>query len=137
MSAPLHDLLERMGTVVRNDVGPATVGSGPRAQAQMAATLLRRIGRQLALAPEHALADAAGRAALAADLDGLVPSTTSRSLRAATDEFCRAQDARSLCGLVEAIYGARADLGDRFEPLRARVRRTLREEIDRRMEYAA
>jgi hypothetical protein len=48
------------------------------------------------------------------------------------------RDAAALCALIETLYADRAELGaTRFEALLGRVRRTLRANIDRRMEYAA
>ena len=43
-----------------------------------------------------------------------------------------------LCQFIEALYAAREELGEtQFEALLSRVRQTMRQTLNRRMEYAA
>jgi len=65
-------LLERIAATLRRDIGPAVGAAYPRTQAFMAAVVLQKLGRQLALAEAHGAADAAEMKALIADLPGWV-----------------------------------------------------------------
>jgi hypothetical protein len=132
------DLLQRIADLLRKDIGPAIEADYPRTQAFMAAVVLGKLGRQLALAGEHAAAETEDIAALLADLRDLSPeAATPAGLRVAIDTLAQTRDNAGLCGLVEALYNARPALGDaRFTALLDRTRRTLRRSIDRRMAVA-
>ena len=132
------DLLQRIAELLRKAIGPAVEAEYPRTQAFMAAVVLQKLGRQLALADEHGTAEAADLAALLEDLRALSPkATTPAAVGAAIEALAEARGNTGLCALVEALYTARPALGDaRFTTLLERVRRTLRRSIDRRMAVA-
>jgi hypothetical protein len=132
------DLLQRIAQTLRQDIGPAVDAEYPRTQAFMAAVVLQKLSRHLALASEHAAAEAADLTALRADLGGLLANGNApETVRAALDDLATSRDNAALCRLIEAIYATRATLGeDRFAALLGRVRRTLRLCIDRRMAVA-
>src|SRR5262249_47703132 len=132
------ELLQRIARTLRQDIGPAVRAEYPRTQAFMAAVVLQKVSRQLALADEHAAAEIADLTALLADLRQLSLDDSAPSpVLAAVDGLAQALDAAALCRLIEALYGARADLGEaRFATLLGRIRQTLRRNIDRRMAVA-
>ncbi len=132
-------LLERIATTLKRDIGPAVLGDYPKTQAFMAAVVLQKLGRQLGLEAVHRAADEADMHAL---LDELRAEAEQAPLpapvAAALATLAGTHDTQSLCDFIGALYGARAALGDaRFDALLGRVRRTLRASIDRRMVYAA
>ena len=143
------ELLQRIAQTLRNDVGPAVDAEYPKTQAFMAAVVLQKLGRELALADGHRAADATELRALADDLvrargtlrpdAGSSQATRggSANVAAAIDRFAAMLDQESLCGVIESLYAARAELdAARFDALLGRVRRTLRTQIDRRLEFA-
>ena len=69
MTLPPEELLERLATTLRQDIGPAVTGAYPRTQAFMAAVVAEKLARQLAVAPAHERADAADLVQLYANLD--------------------------------------------------------------------
>lgn len=134
---PAPELLARMSTTAKQAIAPNT--SGPaKSQAFMLAVVLEKLARQIALEPKHAAAAQRDHDALCADLDREhalgFPARTEVAARAVHAEG----DAASLCGLVSALYADRAALGDeRFHRILGMVRRVLRADVDRRMEYSA
>ena len=132
------ELLQRIAQTLRGEIGPAVDAEYPRTQAFMAAVVLQKVGRQLALAGEHAAAETADLTALLADLHGrLADGDAPASVRAAVTALDRTRDDAGLCRLIEALYAARAELGeDRFAALLGRIRQTLRRSIDRRIAVA-
>ena len=130
------DLLLRIAETLKQEIAPAVGAEYPKTQAYMAAVVLQKLGRQAALAPAHARAARAEVDALIADLTASVPTGASE-IRRAVEHFAHARDPAALCALIETLYTSRGVLGDgRFEDLLARVRQTLRADIERRMEYA-
>ena len=131
-------LLERIAGLLRREIGPAVEQDYPRTQAFMAAVVLQKLGRQLALAEAHRAADSADMAALIADLDAaLAVAAVPPEVAAAVAALARDRTTTALCALIEALYAHRTALGAaRFEALLGRVRRTLRADIDRRLEFA-
>ena len=131
------DLLDRIAKLLRQEIGPAVDGEYPRTQAFMAAVVLQKLSRQLALAAEHATKESAGLTALLADLAALLGDDAPPALRDAVDRLARTRDSAGLCDVIDALYAARGELGEpRFASLLGRVRRTLRSSIDRRMAVA-
>jgi hypothetical protein len=132
-------LLERIATVLRRDIGPAVGAEYPRTQAFMAAVVLQKLGRQLARAEAHRAAEAADMDALIADLEAaLAAAAVPPAIAAAVAALGRSRDAAALCTLIGALYENRAAISAaRFDALLGRVRRTLRADIDRRVEVAA
>lgn len=133
------ELLQRIASTLKRDVGPAIEAEYPKTQAFMAAVVLQKLGRQLDLEGAHRSADAADLSALLDDLSGVlgggeIPASVTGAIQA----LARTRDAAALCALIETLYASRAELGAaRFDALLGRVRETLRASIDRRMEYAA
>ena len=131
------ELLERIAQTLRREIGPAVDAEYPRTQAFMAAVVLQKLGRQRALASEHAAAEAADLTALIGDLRDLAGDGAPPAARAAVDGLAEAPGNAALCRLIEALYAGRAALGEpRFAALLGRVRRTLRRSIDRRVTVA-
>ncbi len=132
------DLLQRIAQTLRQDIGPAVDAEYPRTQAFMAAVVLQKLSRHLGVAGDHAAAETADLAALLVDLRSLVPDDDGpATVRVALDGLAEARDTAALCRLIEALYAARAALGEaRFSALLARIRQTLRKSIDRRMTVA-
>ena len=132
-------LLERISTTLKRDIGPAVEGEYPRTQAFMAAVVLQKLGRQLGREAVHRAADEADMLALLDELRGeaeRTPLTT--GVAAALARLAGEHDAAALCDLIAALYAERTALGEaRFELLLGRVRKNLRASIDRRMVYAA
>ncbi len=132
------DLLQRIAQILRQEIAPAVDDEYPRTQAFMAAVVLQKVSRHLALAGEHAAAETADLTVLLADLrarlaDGDAPAP----VRAALDRLTRTRDNAALCRLIEALYAARPGLGEaRFTAVLGRIRQTLRRSIDRRMQVA-
>ena len=132
------DLLLRISHMLREAIGPAVDAEYPRTQAFMAAVVLQKLGRQIAVAGDHAAAETADVTALLADLRGLLASERApATVRAAVDGLAETRDRAGLCRLIEAVYACRADLGEAgFAAVLGRIRRTLRLDIDRRMAVA-
>jgi hypothetical protein len=133
------ELLQRIASTLKRDVGPAIEAEYPKTQAFMAAVVLQKLGRQLDLEGVHRSADAADLSALLDDLRGVLGGgEMPASVTGAIQTLARTRDAAALCTLIETLYAGRAELGAaRFDALLGRVRETLRASIDRRMEYAA
>ena len=133
------ELLQRIASTLKRDVGPAIEAEYPKTQAFMAAVVLQKLGRQLDLEGAHRSANAADLSALLDDLRGVLGGgEMPASVTGAVQTLARTRDAAALCTLIETLYASRAELGaTRFDALLGRVRRTLRASIDRRMEYAA
>ncbi len=132
------ELLQRIASTLKRDVGPAIEAEYPKTQAFMAAVVLQKLGRQLGLEGAHRSADAADLSALLDDLRGLLAGgETPTGVTAAIQTLSGARETAALCALIETLYASRAELGAaRFDALLGRVRETLRASIDRRMEYA-
>ena len=132
------DLLQRIAKILRQDIGPAVDGEYPKTQAFMAAVVLEKLGRQVALAGEHAAAETADLTSLLADLRALLPDGSApATVRVAIDELAKTHDHAALCRVIEALYEARAALGEaRFAALLGRIRVALRRSIDRRVAIA-
>ena len=132
------DLLQRIARILRQEIGPAVDAEYPRTQAFMAAVVLEKLGRQLALAGEHAAAETADLTALLADLRTLLADESApAAIRTAIDGLEQTRDAAAVCRLIEALYACRVPLGEaRFTALLARIRTTMRRSIDRRVAVA-
>jgi len=132
------DLLERIARTLRKEIGPAVVDEYSKTQAFMAAVVMQKLGHQLALAEAHAAAMKRDLDALLADLDPLLPDTCPQPLSDAITGLAADRDEPALAGLVTALYETRTELGEaRFTELLARVRKVLRDAIDRRVVYSA
>jgi hypothetical protein len=135
---PRAELLARLSTTLRREIGPAVDGEYPRTQAFMAAVVTEKLARQIAVGPAHERADEADRAELFTDLDALLPAhSTPPELRAIVDEGLAGGDSAVVCRLIEALYASAQVLGrPSFDAALGRVRVTLRACVNRQMEYA-
>lgn len=132
------DVLQRIAQILRQEIGPAVDAEYPRTQAFMAAVVLQKLGRQLALADDHAAAETADITALLAELERLLgDGATPAPVSAAVDGLAQTRDNAALCRLIDALYAARPALGEsRFAALLGRIRTMLRRTIDRRVAVA-
>ena len=133
------ELLARLSSTLRHDIGPAVVEPFPKTQAFMASVILEKLAAQIRLAPAHAEAEAADLAALAADLSGLLGrEPVPPAVAAAAERLAAGEGAPALSALVTALWAERDALGaDRFDAVLGRARTTMRARIDRQMAYAA
>lgn len=130
------DLLDRMATLLKREIGPAVPDAYPKTQAFLGAVVLQKLAAESRLAEDHARAAGSDKAALLSDLSASVENAP-EGVRQAFAAFATGGD-RELCALIEAIYDARAALGaDSFDRILGRIRLDLRRAIDRRMEIAA
>ena len=138
MILPPAELLARLSTTLRSEIGPAVDGEYPRTQAFMAAVVTEKLARQIAVGPDHERADATDRAQLFDDLDALLPAgPTPPDVRAIVDEGLAGGDTAVVCRVIEALYANEQILGrPAFDAALGRVRATLRACISRQMEYA-
>ena len=134
MSLEPSDLLARLSTALRSDIGPAVVDDYARTQAFMASVILERVSRQLALQREHTAAEADDMAgllrALPAVLDGSPPAVAS-AVRTVESRNTVA----SLGALIEALYSWGAGEQAVIAAL-GLIRGVLRRDIDRKMAVA-
>lgn len=122
------ELLQRIAKTLRNDV----------TQAFMAAVVLEKLGRELALAETNRVADDVDLRRLADELTQArgEPGLHKR-VAESFERFANALDPQTLCDVIESLYDARTDLGDvRFNSLVGVTRRVLRAQLDRRLEFA-
>jgi hypothetical protein len=133
-----NDLLQKIAQTLKQDIGPAIEAEYPKTQAFLAGVVLQKLGLQLALASSHQAAEQADLSALLADLKRLVDGSTPMAVTAALARLAAARDQAELCALIQALYAAREALGgEHFSALLGRVRKTLRANIERQLEYAA
>lgn len=140
------ELLQRIAQTLRQEIGPAVDAEYPKTQAFMASVVLQKLARQLALTEQHRAADEGDFRELqndlrhllgAGDVPATVPTAIPARVAAAVQMLTRDASAPHLCALIEALYAERSVLGSaRFNALLGRVRKTLRAQIDRCMEYA-
>lgn len=137
------DLLARIAASLRHDIGPAVADDYARTQAFMAAVVLKKVADELAQAEGAAAALHADVIALASDLQpllatGAVPPRLADAFAVLRESLDADGVRRARCTFVEALYAERAALGEaRFEAVLARVRQSLRADIDRQLVYAA
>ena len=130
------DLLARMAVTLRRDIGPNVGDDYARTQAFMAAVVLEKLGRQLALGPQHERANRDDAVALADALTALVERTA--VLQTALAGLRAEPGGPSLGRLVEALYRERITLGDDgFATALGLARAALRRRVDRQLEYSA
>lgn len=131
------ELLGRLSSTLRHEIGPAVGETYPRTQAFMASVVLEKLSGQLRRAEAHRAADAADFAALADDLAAAVGEADPPALRDAVAALAATPGPGAASALVQALYAGRDQLGaDRFDQLLGRVRTTSRARLDRQLEYA-
>ena len=137
------ELLRRLSTTLRTDIGPAVTDEYTRTQAFMASVILERLARQVSLGPVHAAAEQA-------DIDRLHPQLEKVLAAAPPDVVARLAEARaartvdSLGPLIAALHrweaasvaGAGAGADRPVARSLELIRPVLRADIDRRMEIA-
>jgi hypothetical protein len=131
------ELLGRLSSTLRHEIGPAVGDTYPRTQAFMASVVLEKLAGQLRRSEAHRAADAADFAALADDLGAAVGEGDPPGLREAVAALAATPGPAAASRLVEALYAGRDALGPaRFEQLLGRVRATSRARLDRQLQYA-
>jgi hypothetical protein len=131
------ELLQRIAKTLRNDVGPAVDAEYPKTQAFMAAVVLEKLSRELALAETHRVADDVDLRRLADELMQARGGGLPKRVAGSFERFANTLDPQALCDVIESLYDARTDLGDaRFNSLLDVIRRVLRAQLDRRLEFA-
>ena len=132
------ELLSRLASTLRREIGPAIEDDYPKTQAFMASVVLQKLGSQIELADAHRIMETA-------DVDQLINDLSNEeqikplpgAVSTAITTLVGRRDQAALCAVIESLYAARESLGDtRFDALLGRVRETLRRNIDRQMEYA-
>lgn len=133
------DVLRRLSTTLRSDIGPAIEDEYTRTQAFMASVILEKVARSQELGPRH-------QAAEQADLDRLHSALKRRlaeSTTAVPDGLATALAAARQSMTVAALGPVVAELyrwGPSSTPAAAAaldlIRPVLRADIDRRMEIA-
>lgn len=136
-----EELLGRLARTLRNDIAPAVGDTFPRTQAFMAAVILEKLSTQLRNAAADAEATGQERTELVADLPSVLGAGPGATLPdrcgAALAALAAEPGDRELAALVQSLYDDRASLGEeRFAAGLARVRRTLRADLDRRLVVA-
>lgn len=133
------DLIERIATALRRDIGPAVTEPYAKTQAFMASVVLGKVAAELRSSTAHAAAAALEIEQMVTDLTALAGTDPlPRTVQAALDAVRREASDTALANLVTALYAACETLGgSRFEALLGRLRQTLRARLDRALEYAA
>lgn len=134
-----NELVARLAQTLKAEVGPAVADEYARTQAFMASVILTRVGRELALGPDHARAEQADLAHLTPDLVTLLTGAPA-PVEAAVEALARNPTVAGLGPVIEALYAwADADPIEgvaRRDRALASIRPVLRRDIDRRMEVA-
>jgi hypothetical protein len=137
VTLPAEELLERIATTLRQDIGPAVSSAYPRTQAFMAAVVVEKLAHQLAVAAAHERADTADLVQLYANLDArLRAASTPPTVRRLVREGVTDSSVANVCRLIEALYAHRGELGPTFDTALGLIRTVLRARVDRQMEYA-
>ncbi|NNL87237.1 MAG: hypothetical protein HKP27_16355 [Myxococcales bacterium] len=134
-----EDLLERIGTSLRKEIGPAVTEAYPKTQAFLAAVVLQKLSGQLRNRDRDRAANRKDLEALFTELDRALENTsTPTPLADALAEARSLGDRAALSGIVEALYATRDELGETsFQKYLGRVRATLRARLDRELAYSA
>ncbi|MGE0484092.1 MAG: hypothetical protein AB7Q81_08120 [Gammaproteobacteria bacterium] len=134
------DLLERIATTLRQEVGPAVGADYPRTQAYMAAVVLGKLAGELRASAAHVAAEALDGDALYNDLHAAAAAGPAlpRALVGALEAATRERSDAHLGRLIEQLYAHREALGGaRFEALLGRIRATLKARLERELAYSA
>lgn len=133
-----EELLQRIAQKLKREIAPFIGDEYAKTQAFMASVVLQKVSRQLSSATEDAAAETADLNVLLADLQTLLEhEEVPARMVAAIETLARTRENAALCSLIEALYSARAALGEtRFAAMLGRIRRTLRRSLDRRVEVA-
>lgn len=130
------DLMERMATLLKREIGPAVPDAYPKTQAFLGAVVLQKLAAERRLTEAHAEAASLDRKNLLADLEASL-AVASGPVREACLRLDSGGDAE-LCAVIETLYAERGTLdADTFDTILSRIRQDLRRSIDRRMEIAS
>ncbi len=126
------ELLERLAGTLRSDIAPAVGDEFAKTQAYMASVIVAKVAKQVALAPEHGVAERTDVAALLEQLTpilGDAPGPVSAAMSEVTT-------VAEVGPVIEALYEWGTDRPAAKEAL-SLIRVQLRRDIDRRMEIAS
>lgn len=129
-----EELIASIAATLRTDIAPAVGEEFARTQAFMAAVVLERVARQIALGPANAKADGDDAAELHRALVPVLGDAPAAVL-AALDGFGHAANLAATAPLIDALYDWGSDQPAVIDALGA-TRQFLRRDIDRRMRVA-
>ncbi|MGI9611375.1 MAG: hypothetical protein ACR2QO_00585 [Acidimicrobiales bacterium] len=128
------ELIASIAATLRTDIAPAVGEEFARTQAFMAAVVLERVAREVALGPANAEAESTDAAELHRALRPVLENAPP-SVNAALDELGQAVDLAATAPLIDALYEWGTDQPAAIEAL-GLLRPYLRRDIDRRMKVA-
>lgn len=133
------EILRRLAQTLKQEIAPSVTGDYARTQAYMASVVLEKLSRQLALTQAHEAANRADLVGLSEDLPRLLDnSTPPPAIAEALLTLGSRPYKEALEALVSALYVERETLGEAlFQRSLTRVRQTLRQSLNREMEFAA
>ncbi|MGI9598047.1 MAG: hypothetical protein ACR2QK_17925 [Acidimicrobiales bacterium] len=134
MTTEPSELLDRISTTLRHEVGPAVGDEYNRTQTFMASVILGKLAKQLALGPAHGEAERADVEQLHQQLAATL-ATAPAEVTIAAEQAAAAGTVAALSPLVEAVYRWGPEQQE-AEAALALIRQSLRRDIDRRMEIA-
>lgn len=128
------DLLANIAAAIRFEIAPAVDDDYARTQAYMAAVVLERVAREVALGPSNSAADTVDAIELHAALLPMLAEAPA-AVAAAVHELGEARSIAATGPLIEALYGWGITQPAVVDAL-ALIRHSLRRDINRRMEIA-
>lgn len=134
MTTEPSELLNRISSTLRNEVGPAVEGEYTRTQTYMASVILSKLAKQVALGPTHAEAERSDIGELHQQLAKVLKDAPTE-VAAEAERAAVAGTVPALSPLIETVYQWGLD-NQGAEMALALIRKTLRKDIDRRMEIA-
>lgn len=138
MTITPHELMKRMASTMREEIGPAVTEPFAKTQAFMASVILTKLATQLATVEAHAAIESDERRVVGDALRRSVGSDAPDELIAAVNGFCEGGGDPSWNRLVLALYATRVELdAERFSELLGIVRTALRGRLDRALVYAS
>ncbi len=138
MSVRPDELLDRIATTLREQIGPAVGEPFAKTQAFMAAVILTKLASQLRATETDRQLVAEERRAVIADIRGELAETSTTHVGDAVAVLGHDGSDTSWGVLVEALYTDREELGAvRFERMLHRVRVAMRSRLDRALGYSS
>ena len=137
-SLPPDELLNRIATSLKREIGPAINEAYPKTQAFLAAVVLEKLAEQLKCEQEHKQKEYTEIATLSRDLKEVEKEDWPLELRHAITRVSKELNLISINFLITTLYEKRSAFEEEvFNTLLNRVRKFLRSRIDRAMEYSA
>ena len=131
---PPELFLDGIAQALRTEIGPAIDDAYVRTQAFMAAVIIERLSHQVRV---DRGADVADLRAAFEDVAALVDAADGAAAVVSAVAAGRTEPTRAaLSELARACYAEQRQLGDRFEPIRDRLRLAMRSLLDRELAYA-